>query len=147
MKRILIRAGKRPYDFVSPESTLAINTFGSNSGNYLFSTSAFRMLSRKDVEIVQFGLGIPKLSADEINDQFDHLVLPMANAFRPDFMPALQGLTNIIQDLRIPVTVLSVGAQAGTEMDTGQLSDLDETVKNFVGAVFDRSPRIGVIGE
>jgi len=144
--RILIRSGKRPEEVVSPETTLAANIFGANSGNYLFSHAAHRMLSRADVTLDPYGLGAPSMPAEQINEEYDHLVLPMANSFRPGYMPSLKKLTSLIESLTIPVTVLSVGAQATTDMDTGHLRALDGTVKKFVGAVLDRSPRIGVRG-
>ena len=144
MKRILIRAGKSPDTILSAETTLAENTIGANSGNFLFSYAAYRMLSRSDVELVPFGLGAPTVSPEMVNAEFDHLVLPMANSFRPGYIPSLEKLTSFIKKLEIPVTVLSVGAQATTAMDPQHLRPLDGPVKDFVGAVLDHSPRIGV---
>lgn len=147
MKRILMRSGKDPWTVMSPEATLSTNVIGGNSGNFLFSYSAHRMLSRSDTEVVSNGLGFTRVEADRVNAEHDHLVLPMANAFRPDFMKQLDIMSTLIEKLTIPVTVLSVGAQASLARGTADLSPLDESVLRFGRAVLERSPSIGVRGE
>ena len=147
MKRILMRSGKDPWTVMSPEATLSTNAIGGNSGNFLFSYSAHRMLSRTDTEVVSNGLGFSLAQAERINAEFDHLVLPLANAFRPDFRKGLDILSTLIEKLTIPVTVLSVGAQASLVHGTSELSPLDESVIRFGRAVLERSPSIGVRGD
>ena len=88
-----------------------------------------------------------KKAADRINDEFDHYVLPLANAFRPSFVPQLDRMTELITRLRIPVVVLGVGAQATLDYDWTRLAPIEPSVKAFVGAVLDHGPSIGVRGE
>ncbi len=147
MKRILMRAGKHPMTVMSPETTLATNPMGGNIGNLLFSHSSHRMLSRSDTEVVAHGLGFVGASAEQISADYDHLVLPMANAFRPAFRVHLDTIAALIEKLTIPVTVLSVGAQASLLNGTAELSPLDESVLRFCRAVLEKSPSIGVRGE
>jgi hypothetical protein len=142
-----MRSGKDPWRVVSPETTLATNVIGSNSGNFLFSYSAHRMLSRADTEVVSQGLGFNLADPAAISAEYDHLVLPMANSFRRDFVRQLDIISNVIEKVDIPVTVLSVGAQAALDSGSSALSHLDQSVKRFVAAVLDKSPTIGVRGE
>lgn len=125
------------------------NLVATNTGNLLFSDSAYRMLSTPDVEVVTNG---PSLNghpsqAERINEEYDAFVVPLANAFRPDFLPALRRLTGLIEKLTIPVTVLSVGAQTSLDYDLEAMAELDEPVRRFLSAVLDRSPSVGVRGE
>lgn len=147
VKRILMRSGKDPWMVMSPEATLSTDAIGGNSGNFLFSHSAHRMLSTSDTEVVSNGLGFTHAKVEKINAEYDHLVLPLANAFRPDFRKQLDILSSLIEELTIPVTVLSVGAQASLAQRTSELSPLDEAVLRFGRAVLQKSPSIGVRGE
>ena len=152
MTRMLFRSGKDPFTPVVAESTLAQDVFNSNSGNYLFQHAIWKALATPDTEIVSNGTLSERQSpqpgdAERINEQFDSFVIPLANAFRPEFATRLVKLTELIKDLTVPVTVIGVGAQAGVAMSTEGLSGMNGTVKAFVGAVLDRSASIGVRGE
>lgn len=152
MTRMLLRSGKDPFTPVVAESTLTQDVFNSNSGNYLFQHTIWKSLATPDTEIVSNGTLSERESpepgdAERINEQFDSFVIPLANAFRPDFAKRLVKLTELIKDLTVPVTVIGVGAQAGVAMSTEGLTGMNDTVKAFVGAVLDRSASIGVRGE
>ncbi|MBC7595582.1 MAG: polysaccharide pyruvyl transferase family protein [Kineosporiaceae bacterium] len=152
MRRILLRSGKDPFTPVVAESTLTQDVFNSNSGNYLFQHAIWKALATPDTEIVSNGTlserEFPEPGdAERINEQFDSFVIPLANAFRPEFAKRLVKLTELVKDLTVPVTVIGVGAQAGVAMSTEGLSGMNNTVKAFVGAVLDRSASIGVRGE
>jgi len=51
MSRILIRAGKEPWVPITPETTLAGNVLGTNSGNAVFSTAVFSALAADGVTL------------------------------------------------------------------------------------------------
>ena len=152
MTRILLRSGKDPFTPVVAESTLTQDVFNSNSGNYLFQHAIWKALATPGTDIVSNGTlserELPERGdAERINEQFDSFVIPLANAFRPDFAKRLVKLTELIKDLTVPVTVIGVGAQAGVAMSTEGLTGMNDTVKAFVGAILDRSASIGVRGE
>jgi hypothetical protein len=145
--RILLRAKKSPFEAMSPEDALARNVIGTNSGNLIFIESAYKLLSTSGSRIdVQRRLPDPK-DADRINERYDSYVIPLANAFRPEFEFHLSRLTRLIDRLRIPVVVLGVGIQSDTQLSRERLRPIERTVRSFVGAVLDRSPSIGVRGE
>src|SRR5699024_8367089 len=116
MSRILVRAAKRPWVPVSPESVLAQNVIATNIGNLLFGQSVMRALSTPENHVVPNAYlggrsGVTEDYIDRINTEFDHFAIPLANAFRPSFIPNLQRLSSIIEKLDIPVTVIGVGSQ------------------------------------
>ncbi|MEV7397624.1 polysaccharide pyruvyl transferase family protein [Aeromicrobium sp. NPDC092404] len=150
--RLLIRSGKDPFTPVVAETTLTQDVFNSNSGNYLFQHSVWKALSTDRAELVSNGTlseRVPPVHGDaaRVNEQFDHFVVPMANAFRPEFAPRLDRLSELLEDLTIPVTVVGIGAQAAHGQGVESLEAIAKTVKKFVGLVLDRSASIGVRGE
>ncbi|WP_244931997.1 polysaccharide pyruvyl transferase family protein [Nocardioides sp. W7] len=159
MSRILLRAGKSPFQVLSPERSLAVGkrgVFGANAGNLLFSSAVHRTVSVPGAEVVTDGFVLQNLQnikrvsrmAGYIDERFDRLVLPFANAFRPGFAPQLDIYSSLIERLHIPVVVVGVGAQMGFDADRPDAGpDLDASVTRFVRAVLDRSTSIGVRGE
>ncbi len=152
MTRLLIRSGKDPFTPVVAESTLTQDVFNSNSGNYLFQHSMWKALSVDGAELVSNATLSERVSpepgdAARVNDEFDHFVIPLANAFRIEFASRLDRLSELIEGLDIPVTVTGIGAQAPHGHGIEALAPVDETVKRFVGLVLDRSASIGVRGE
>lgn len=129
----------------SAEETFERNLIGNNTGNLIFSQAVYRLLSRADHELTTDGLrrGKPK----KISAEYDHVVVPLANAFRPNYVDRLDAMSEIFEKLTIPVTVLGVGAQADLDGNQKRASLLDPSVRRFVRAVLDRSGSIGVRGE
>ncbi|KUO22335.1 polysaccharide pyruvyl transferase family protein [Streptomyces dysideae] len=146
-KRILLRSGKSPYDVVPVEEALHRDVIATNSGNLIFSDAAHKILETPDTKVVSNGIRTNLGAAERINEKYDAFVVPLANAFRPSFEPQLKRLTRLIKQLRIPVVVLGVGAQAGLDYDPARLKPMEPAVRDFVSAVLDRSASIGVRGE
>lgn len=152
MSRLLIRTGKSPFTAVTPESTLTQDVFNSNTGNFLFQHAVWESLDIDGAELTANStLSERRKSSDAdiaaVNEKFDHFVVPFANAFRPDFVKQLDRLSDSIERLTIPVSVVGVGAQAPASMSLEDLAPIREATKRFVSAVLDRSPSIGVRGE
>ena len=146
MSRLLVRAHKSPFKVVSPKKALANNVFGSNVGNLVFGQSAIRILSTQGTTVKTSGM-IGR-SAHAINAEYDHVIIPLANAFRVNYANSLDGLSELIEKLKIPVTVMGVGAQATIEGERSKRGEaLGPTVQRFVRAVLERSPSIGVRGD
>lgn len=147
MKRILLRAGKSPFDVLSAQETLEQRPMGDNIGNYLFAHSAHRMLSTKDTKIDIASLSFKHLDPDYINKHYDAVVLPLANAFRPSAIGYLTRAAKLLEKLKIPVTILSVGLQAPINMKLEDREALDSVVTRFMKAALARGPSVGVRGE
>lgn len=154
--RILIRSGKAPHVALSQEAAFARKRAGSyagNAGNLLFTNAVYRLLNTAASDVVSDSLtterkGVTRSHIDRINNEFDHFVLPLANSLRPSFKDGLARLTTVIEKLKIPVTVVGVGAQLPRSGDWTAISDdVHSGVKRFASAVLDRSASIGVRGE
>jgi hypothetical protein len=147
VKRLLLRAPKAPFDIVSARAALDRNLIAGNAGNLVFLHAAYKLLDTRDAEIEVDRMAADPRAADRINERYDAYVVPLANAFRASFEPTLRRLTALIRRLRIPVVVLGVGAQSNLRYDVGRLERLEASARDFVGAVLDRGPAIGVRGE
>lgn len=152
MPRLLIRSGKDPFAAVGAETTLQQNLLNSNTGNQLFQLAVHRTLLTPDAEIVSNGTlseTAPATPGDvaRINEHFDAFVVPMANAFRPEFVRRLENLTTLVRGLTIPTVVVGVGAQTAVDGDLEQLQAIAAPVRDFVAAVLERSASVGVRGE
>ena len=145
--QILLRAAKSPFRIATARETLSKNLIGTNSGNLIFSHAAARILSTSQAEVLPNIFNPTAEDAGDINERYDHFVIPLANAFRPDFIKHLDGMSDCVERLNIPVTVFGVGAQAIGEGDVRELAPLNASVKRFIAAVLDRSASIGVRGE
>ena len=150
LSRILIRAKVSPFDNNTVEKTLRRSLLGGNSGNLLFAYSTTRLLDTGENELSYIHDGkisAHKIDAAWINENSDHLVLPMANSFRETYMKHLDAWTDVIQGLSIPCTVLGIGVQMKNAEKYDDPHVYDESVKRFVSAVLDHSPKIAVRGE
>jgi hypothetical protein len=147
MTRILLRAHKDPFRVASARTTYRRNLIGENVGNLLFSSASYKLLQTEGTEVEVGGLHGGRAEAKRINAQTDHVVIPLANAFRPSYASSLDRMSETIEALRVPVTVLGVGAQLRLDGKVERLDSMKESVSRFVRAVLERSPSIGVRGE
>ncbi len=142
-QRLLLRAHKDPLRIASAEATLRHDLIGGNTGNLVFSQSVRRLLSTADADITT---GVFRYPPEQINAQFTHLVIPLANAFRHRYVDRLDRLSELIERLTIPVTVVGVGAQASLDGKVPGAKEVGPAVRRFVAAVLRRAPTIGVRG-
>ncbi|WP_053218160.1 polysaccharide pyruvyl transferase family protein [Virgibacillus senegalensis] len=147
MKRILIRAGISPLDNFDASYMLLNNSIGGNVGNLIYQYSVFRTLMTEGTTITPDYYNYDPKRADEINQNYDCYIIPLADAFRKDFVPTLRKYTQLIKKLNIPVVVIGVGLRAPFEPKLNEGFPFDEDVKAFVSAVLEKSNMIGVRGE
>lgn len=147
MKKIIMRAGIAPTDTFDPSYMLLNNSIGNNVGNLVYAYGVNRTLTTEDTEVVPNYYKIDPKDADEINEKYDAYVIPLADAFRPDFRPELKTMTALIKKLKIPVVVAGVGLRAPFEPSLDSSFPFDEEVKGFVKAVLNKSAMVGVRGE
>jgi hypothetical protein len=147
MARILLRAHKDPFRVVSPKTTFRRNLIGENVGNLLFSSASYKLLQTEGTEIEVGGLKGGRPEAERINATVDHVVIPLANAFRTSYSDSLDRMSETIEALTVPVTILGVGAQLRLDGKVERLAAMKDSVSRFVRAVLERSPSIGVRGE
>src|SRR5690625_1764016 len=145
--RIIMRGYKNPAMKIDPETILQHNLIGRNSGNLIFSQSAIKALSVPGTEIEIRDLPRRFEAPEVINETFDAMVLPFANASRRGFLSQLREYTELLKRIKVPVTVLGIGAQSDLNFGTDELDSMKEEIKAFVSAALDRGPTVGVRGE
>ena len=145
MPQILIRAHKNPFTVADADTTYRRNLIGNNTGNLVFSQAVYRLLSTSDTVLKTSGLAGSQRRA--INSRFDHVVIPLANAFRLSYVERLDALSTLIEQLTIPVSVLGVGSQASLDGTYKHADGIQSATTRFMRAVLNRSPSIGVRGE
>lgn len=146
MKRYLIRAKMNPLEDQLLSRIIVKDLIGTNIGNLLFPYSIMRTLSNENVHFDTFG-SASDCEAKEINEKYDAVIIPLANAFRDDFQGELKKLTSIIRELKLPCIVIGTGLQTKLEPDFSNEFPFDETVLDFCNAVLEKSESIGVRGD
>lgn len=148
MKNILIRAGISPLDNFDASYMLNQNSIGDNVGNLIYAYSIFKTLMTDSVEkITPNYYKSLQGKAEEINEEYDAFVIPLADAFRADFMPEMRKMTALIKELKIPCVIIGVGLRAPFEPGEAMSYPFDEDIKEFIKAVLDKSSIVGVRGE
>lgn len=145
--RILMRASQGPFDNYDPLNTLVFDRTWNNSGNLLFPYSIISNILTENITIETCSRIPSPTEADAINEKYDMLLLPFANAFRPTFVNQLRRWTDLINAVKIPCVVVGVGAQCGLDFSSQTKFDFDDDVKDFCAAVASKSASIGVRGE
>ena len=149
MKRILIRAAVSPFEQREPVETLSRNLLGNNTGNLLFAYSMSRTLYTEDTKIdfiPDIKVLMSEVSPEYINENYDYLVLPMANSFRGTYCTILRKWSELIEKLTIPCVVTGIGVDMAYEPNIVEKHPYDDTVKRFVTAVLNHSHSVGVRG-
>lgn len=147
MTRVLMRGYAPPFEPLDPLTAIMDRRIGRNSGNLIFTASVLRGIMQPDVEVDIESSASLAHRASEISEKYDHVILPFANAFRRGFVEYLDKYTDLIEQLRIPVTITGIGAQASLDYDWTGLGPIEANVKRFISAVLDRGPSIGVRGD
>ncbi len=149
MRRILIRTGMTPFDNFSPSKVIERNSIGRNCGNLVYAYSIFRTLMTEGTEIdsTYYRIDYTDSEIDEINEKYDCFILPLADGFRESFEKKLKAFSRIIRRLKIPVIVIGVGLSAPFEPNLSKGFPFDESVKEFMNAVLEKSAIVGVRGQ
>lgn len=146
MKRILLRSPMSPFDNFDANTVIKDDLVWYNVGNMLFPYSVWRTLMTSGTEIKKF-CSVNSEKIEDINENYDSFVIPLANAFRSSFMTQLLRLTNFITNLKIPCIVTGVGLQLDMEPNLKMKHPFDDAVRDFCVAVLEKSALIGVRGE
>ncbi|MCH5316959.1 MAG: polysaccharide pyruvyl transferase family protein [Eubacterium sp.] len=146
--RILMRASQTPFDNIDPFTTIVKNKIWTNVGNLLFPLSIIRnILSEDDTIDIYSKVPANPNDADFINENYDMLLIPLANAFRDDFESQLRKWTELVERVKIPCVVVGVGLQGDLSFSSQTEFKFDDTVKDFCSAIASKSAFIGVRGE
>lgn len=114
----------------------------------MFAAATHALLATESTEVDTRGSFKGKDLAQQVNNEYDGVVLPLANCFRPAFKKELEHLTHFINGLDIPFAMLSGGAQIeDNDPEYKALESIKTVVKDFCAAVLEKSTTITVRGE
>lgn len=149
MQKILIRSGMSPLDAFSADKVIKHNSIGGNVGNLIYQFGVIRTIMTENIEIIPdyYNYDYSQERADFINKEYAAYVIPLADAFRKQFISELRNYTKLIKKLTIPVYVVGVGLRAPLEPNLEEGFSFDEDAKAFVSAVLEKSTIIGVRGQ
>lgn len=150
MSEIFIRAGLTPFDRVSPDDAIQRNILGNNSGNMIYAYGVFRALMTEGTHFTpnHYKYKFTDREAAEINEKYDMFVIPLANAFRDNFINEMDGLASLVRRLTIPSVVIGVGVNyPSLYPDVNEPQKFDDHVRSFLKAVLDKSALVGIRGE
>ena len=131
MKRILIYANaheRDAFEFAKSEPGKAVYDRwigsgilpGINSGNRVWMQGLVSEIETDGNEITFYD---HEMTADQINERFDLVILSMANVFGAEYALTLGPLTGFFSGIRIPTYVIACGLQAKTEEEIPALAD------------------------
>ncbi len=148
MEKYLIRGGADPLKQYRPREILKKDALGGNSGNLMFLYGTMNVLTTSRTECVStyYKTEWTDAEIDEINQTYSAFVLPLADAFRANFIRDLNAYTKLIRKLKIPCVVNGVGLRAMYEPQLEETRPFDEDVREFVKAVLDHSAMLGLRG-
>ncbi len=150
MKKYLVRA---PFDpllmcYEKPEKWIWKSYAGENSGNLVYAYGVMNVLKTEETELDYFYESKRLIhQADRVNQSYDAVILPMADAFRKNFRDTLDQYTEFVKKLKIPVIVIGIGLRADYEPDLNASFVFDDSAKRFVSAVIDKSSTLGLRGQ
>lgn len=148
MKKYLMRSGINPLEYKTPKDLIGKDFIGTNPGNLIYAYGIYRNLVSENVEIHSDNYAINFSEIEYINNNYDGYIIALADAIRSDFMGQLRLLTKMIKQLDIPVYLIGMGIRAPYNVDHETLSfDFDDTVREFVKAVLEKSEIVGLRGK
>ena len=116
-----------------------------NIGNRLWLQG---LMSVIDTGENQYVYRTPEMSADEINDQFDFIILPEANLLSERYQGSMKEYIAAFSRIKIPVYIIACGAEAPS------FEALDDLVKNigdvssrFIETIYNTGGEFALRGE
>lgn len=149
MKKIYMRSSLNPLDCISQARSVSRNVVNGNCGNMIFAHSVARTLLCDDTQIdtTRTRSIFSEEKIDQINSEYDCFVIPLANAFRPDFRHELRIITKAVKQLKIPCIVIGIGVQARLDGSVNKEESFDKDAKKFMKAILEKSALVGIRGE
>lgn len=146
MVNILMRASMLPFDNFEIDDILFHDKIWGNSGNLLFVYGLLRNIYKEGIHVDSYQ-DPEERDAGWINENYDMMLIPLANAFRDNWIGQLEKWAALIRKLKIPAVVTGVGIQADYEPGLTKGFKFDGAARQFAEAVLEKSESIGVRGE
>lgn len=153
-KKILVcldRNQFQPFDY-HQETEEALKSVGMNSGNNVFEFALQKMLQTPDVQVDveenffhRNELFLQKV--EQINAEYDAMVLNTANILaRWAKRTKLPEWSRALNKIKIPVYVLSLGAQSDSNYSLDFVQDIKKEASTFLRSILNTGGRIAIRG-
>ncbi len=132
------------YNTLAERARKELNGKIPNFGNQVWLQGIISEISTKNCS---YEFGYENLSADYINNNFDCVLLPLANCFHKNWIPYLEKRSSYIEQIKIPVYVIACGVQANSydELDT-LVEAVREPAIRFIKAVYNTGGEFALRG-
>lgn len=135
---------KPDYKKLAERARIELNGKIPNFGNMVWLQGIVSEISTP-ISDIQFGY--EDLSADYINNNFDCVLLPLANCFHSGWVKYMEKRTQYIKGLKIPVYVIACGVQADSYDDLDELiCSIKEPATDFIKAVYNTGGEFALRG-
>ena len=115
-----------------------------NFGNKLWYQGLISEISTPENEIYYYD---GKMEIEEINQQIDLIIYPMANIFSTEFSLGLDLLSDFFSKIKIPTFIISCGAQANSYDDLDKLvKTIGEKSKRFISTIYNTGGQFALRG-
>lgn len=105
------------------------------------------LVSEITTEDVKYDFLEADTTVDEINNNYDLVIFPTANIFSLEHVKLLEELAERFSQIKIPIFVISCGAQADSYDELDKLcNDIGEVSRKFINAVYQSGGEFGLRG-
>lgn len=146
----LTKDQKQPFDY-GGNYRRVMESIGGNSGNNVFQYSLQTILRKNNIGIETDIWSLSPVSdgrIEQLNEKYAAAVVAPANVLSGYAVRngCLKRMTEYIRRLRMPVHIVSLGAQSSYDFSFDFLSECRKEAAAFVAAVLDGGGKIGVRG-
>lgn len=115
-----------------------------NLGNQVWLQGLVSEITTQDV---QYDFLEEDTTVEQINENYDLMIFPTANIFSTEHIKRLEELAERFSQIKIPIYVISCGAQADSYAELNQLCDsIGDVARKFIDAVYQSGGEFGLRG-
>lgn len=135
---------KTDYSTVADRARQELNGKIPNFGNKVWLQGILAEISTPECE---YEFGYDELSEDFINENYDCVLLPLANCFHAGWIQWLEKRASHVRKLKIPVYVIACGIQADSYDELNSLVEaVKEPATNFIKSVYNTGGEFALRG-
>lgn len=106
------------------------------------------LVSEITTDGIMYDLAYTSTSPEQINENYDAVILPMANIFHKGWIPWLEARASYIEQIIIPVFVIACGIQIKYYDEMDQLIiNVEKPARRFIESIYSSGGEFGLRGE
>lgn len=149
MKAILLITPKDPFEPFKYQCSDGhpMEAVFFNSGNMVFCHALRKLTLARDVTIECRSFDWLCEHVDEANERYERCLMSPANIFGVIFAPYVAKMTQVAQQLKIPLVLVGVGAQCSLDEDVAERKRIAAIAAPLVKSILDKGGALGLRGE